>query len=224
MRGKKKTACALRPSFKHRAGSVAGVRKVIIPNIIMKLVVSFFCVLVVGVCWALEPAQNTGAMFIAQPDLLMAGLYWTVAVDINITNYSLIIHKFITEVEQLKAIRVAGLDDEGLAIAQELATLITQETEVLTIQANQVQSQLSDLYHTLMPGARRERRQLLVGALAGAAATVGFHYLFGKSSTSELNAINHRVNTLEMKTAGVLHLLTEQITYMKDSNERESRH
>lgn len=165
----------------------------------------------------IEPDQGTGTMFLRQPDLLLTGRYWTLTIDVNITEYHRLISNYIFTVAELKNIKDVPADSALFDTAHNINALVNKEAELLLNQAYQVRKKLTNLYHTLVPGALRTKRSPIdiIGS--------GMRYLFGVLTTQDLEDVNEHLKSVDQKVGSILHLMNEQISYIKDNAESGQR-
>ena len=157
----------------------------------------------------LAPSIAKGLLFLRDDDFMLSGSKWEIAVDINLNDYRHVIQHFFESVKRITTFigePTAQTKDVHNALRVTHAVIV-REIDSLTAQAKLIDAQFESLVYTLTPKASRPRRGLI--DLGGNI----LNFLFGTLDANDLQDVHTRIQSINRKADGVLHLMTEQISF-----------
>lgn len=173
-----------------------------------------FCSLtLINQCTSVE--QSGPVVFIRQDDFLLSASVWDIVIDINVTNYFHMLDEFWVALESIENIDMGNITERFHNYAESVSGIIDQEVLLLKKETMQTYHKLKNILTTLAPH-RNERSLIDLGGHF-------LHYMFGVATDKNLEAVNEKVNNLNSQTDHIVHLMTEQISYIKSSFEAGHR-
>lgn len=174
------------------------------------------CVLVVNITARTynDDDFNKGMIFLPESTMLLTGDKWTLGIDIDLVTYSKLIKTFRDKVDNIANFNVAQIPDAFAEFASGIKSVMDIETTYLIQKAEQATERLSIIHDTIAPQDHRSKRSIIDG--------VGhvMRFLFGTMDTKDLERINVRFSALTQGQQAIGHLMTEQVSFIKEGVRR----
>lgn len=160
-----------------------------------------------------EPSIAKGLLYLREDDILLSGSKWSIAVDINLNDYRQVIQHFFETINKITTFieTPTGKHKDVYYAMKTSLNVISREIKTLTTQATLIQSQFENLVLTLTPKPSRTRRGLI-----NVGGTV-LNLLFGTLDSDDLENIHAKIESIDNKTEGVIHIMNQQISYINES-------